>query len=116
MAQPYSVAAAQRLKATSSAISTPSTSCSTWAVRTRPTHGTVKFLVELDGENIVNIDIQVGYLHRGSRRSASGNLVPGDPVHRPLNYNSAVLANVAFCMAWRSCRDRDAGALQWLCA
>ena len=29
------------------------------------THGTVKFLLELDGETIVNMDIQVGYLHRG---------------------------------------------------
>ena len=26
------------------------------------THGTVKFLIELDGENIVDLDIQVGYL------------------------------------------------------
>ena len=29
------------------------------------THGTVKFLVELDGENIADIDVQVGYLQRG---------------------------------------------------
>ena len=28
-------------------------------------HGTVKFLIELDGENIVDLDVQVGYLHRG---------------------------------------------------
>jgi NADH:ubiquinone oxidoreductase subunit D len=29
------------------------------------THGTVKFLIELDGETVVNLDVQVGYLHRG---------------------------------------------------
>ena len=29
------------------------------------THGTVKFLIELDGETIVGLDVQVGYLHRG---------------------------------------------------
>ena len=29
------------------------------------THGTVKFMIELDGETIVGLDVQVGYLHRG---------------------------------------------------
>ena len=36
------------------------------------THGTVKFLVELDGENIAGIDVQVGYLHRGSEKLSEG--------------------------------------------
>ena len=29
------------------------------------THGTVKFLLTLDGETIVNCVVDVGYLHRG---------------------------------------------------
>src|SRR5262249_9322016 len=64
------------------------------------THGTVKFLVELDGENIVNIDIQVGYLHRGFEKECeSGTWYQAIPYTDRLNYNSAVLANLGVCMA-----------------
>ena len=34
------------------------------------THGTVKMLLELDGETIISIDVQVGYLHRGPSSSS----------------------------------------------
>ena len=64
------------------------------------THGTVKFLVELDGENIAAIDIQVGYLHRGFEKECeAGTWYQAIPYTDRLNYNSAVLANVGFCMA-----------------
>ena len=64
------------------------------------THGTVKFLIELDGENIAAIDIQVGYLHRGFEKECeSGTWYQAIPYTDRLNYNSAVLANVGFCMA-----------------
>lgn len=29
------------------------------------THGTVKFLVTLDGETIIDLKVDIGYLHRG---------------------------------------------------
>ena len=29
------------------------------------THGTVKFLLTLDGETVVDMTVEVGYLHRG---------------------------------------------------
>jgi NADH-quinone oxidoreductase subunit D len=64
------------------------------------THGTVKFVVELDGENIAAIDIQVGYLHRGFEKECeAGTWYQAIPYTDRLNYNSAVLANVGFCMA-----------------
>jgi len=64
------------------------------------THGTVKFLVELDGENIADIDVQVGYLHRGFEKECeSGSWYQAIPYTDRLNYNSAVLANVGFCLA-----------------
>ena len=64
------------------------------------THGTVKFLIELDGENIVDLDIQVGYLHRGFEKECeSGTWYQAIPYTDRLNYNSAVLANVGYCMA-----------------
>ena len=64
------------------------------------THGTVKFLVELDGENIVNLDVQVGYLHRGFEKECeSGSWYQCIPYTDRLNYNSAILANLGFVMA-----------------
>jgi len=63
------------------------------------THGTVKFLIELDGETIVDLDVQVGYLHRGFEKECeSGTWYQAIPYTDRLNYNSAVLANLAFCM------------------
>lgn len=64
------------------------------------THGTVKFLVELDGENIADIDVQVGYLHRGFEKECeAGTWYQAIPYTDRLNYNSAVLANVGFVLA-----------------
>jgi NADH-quinone oxidoreductase subunit D len=63
------------------------------------THGTVKFLIELDGERIVKLDVQVGYLHRGFEKECeSGTWYQAIPYTDRLNYNSAVLANLGFCM------------------
>ncbi|MDH3521076.1 MAG: NADH-quinone oxidoreductase subunit D [Myxococcales bacterium] len=64
------------------------------------THGTVKFLIELDGESIVNLDIQVGYLHRGFEKECeSGSWYQAIPYTDRLNYSSAIIANVGYCMA-----------------
>ncbi len=63
------------------------------------THGTVKFLIELDGESIVDLDIQVGYLHRGFEKECeSGSWYQCIPYTDRLNYNSAILANLGFCL------------------
>jgi NADH-quinone oxidoreductase subunit D len=64
------------------------------------THGTVKFLIELDGESIVDLDIQVGYLHRGFEKECeAGTWYQAIPYTDRLNYNSAILANVGYCLA-----------------
>ena len=63
-------------------------------------HGTVKFVIELDGETIVDIDIQVGYLHRAFEKECeSGTWYQAIPYTDRLNYNSAILANLGYCMA-----------------
>jgi NADH-quinone oxidoreductase subunit D len=63
-------------------------------------HGTVKFVIELDGETIVAIDTQVGYLHRGFEKECeSGTWYQAIPYTDRLNYNSAILANLGYCMA-----------------
>ncbi len=64
------------------------------------THGTVKFLIELDGESVVDLDVQVGYLHRGFEKECeSGTWYQAIPYTDRLNYNSAILANIGYCMA-----------------
>jgi NADH-quinone oxidoreductase subunit D len=64
------------------------------------THGTVKIILEIDGEEIVEMDVQVGYLHRGFEKECeSGTWYQAIPYTDRLNYNSAILANLAFCMS-----------------
>jgi len=64
------------------------------------THGTVKIMLEIDGEQIVEMDVQIGYLHRGFEKECeSGTWYQAIPYTDRLNYNSAILANLAYCMA-----------------
>ncbi len=64
------------------------------------THGTVKFLIELDGEEIVDLDAQIGYLHRGFEKECeSRSWYHVIPYTDRLNYSSAILCNLAFCLA-----------------
>jgi NADH-quinone oxidoreductase subunit D len=63
------------------------------------THGTVKMLLELDGETIVKMDVQVGYLHRGFEKECeSGTWYQAIPYTDRLNYCSSILANLGYCM------------------
>lgn len=63
-------------------------------------HGTVKFVIELDGESIIDLDVQVGYLHRGFEKECeSGTWYQAIPYTDRLNYNSAILANTGYCLA-----------------
>jgi len=64
------------------------------------THGTVKIDLEIDGEEIVEMDVHIGYLHRGFEKECeSGTWYQAIPYTDRLNYNSAILANLAFCMS-----------------
>ncbi|MGH0031683.1 MAG: NADH-quinone oxidoreductase subunit D [Myxococcota bacterium] len=80
------------------------------------THGTVKFIIELDGENIVNLDVQVGYLHRGFEKECeSGTWYQCIPYTDRLNYNSAILANIGFCMTVEKLLDLETPErCQWI--
>jgi len=64
------------------------------------THGTVKFLAELDGETIIDLEVEVGYLHRGFEKECeSGTWYQAIPYTDRLNYNSAILCNLGYCLA-----------------
>ncbi len=63
-------------------------------------HGTVKFNLKLDGETIVEIDVEIGYLHRGFEKMCEqGTWNHCIPYADRLNYASPLLNNVGFCLA-----------------
>ena len=64
------------------------------------THGTVRLVVELDGERIERCDVDVGYLHRGFEKQCENcdyNQVI--PYTDRLNYVSPIINNVGYCIA-----------------
>src|ERR1700689_3346945 len=64
------------------------------------THGTVKITLDLEGEQVVWSDVEVGYLHRGFEKECeTGYYYQNIPYTDRLNYSSPILNNVAYCMA-----------------
>jgi NADH-quinone oxidoreductase subunit D len=63
-------------------------------------HGTVRMILDLDGEIVQNVDIQPGYLHRGFEKSCErGTWTQVYPYVDRLNYVSPMLNNVGFSLA-----------------
>src|SRR5262249_30306042 len=63
-------------------------------------HGTVKFNLRLDGETIVDVDVEIGYLHRGFEKMCEqGTWNQVFPYADRLNYASPLLNNVGFALA-----------------
>jgi NADH-quinone oxidoreductase subunit D len=63
-------------------------------------HGTIRMVLDLDGEVIKNLDIQPGYLHRGFEKSCErGTWTQVYPYADRLNYVSPMLNNVGFSLA-----------------
>ncbi len=63
-------------------------------------HGTIRMVLDLDGETVQNLDIQPGYLHRGFEKSCErGTWQQVFPYADRLNYVSPMLNNNGFAMA-----------------
>lgn len=63
-------------------------------------HGTVRCVVELTGEMIEHVDVQVGYLHRGFEKMCErGTWTQVFPYVDRCNYISPMLNNVGFALA-----------------
>ena len=63
------------------------------------THGTVRIVVELSGEKIIDADVEIGYLHRGFEKmceTVDYNQVM--PYTDRLNYVSPLINNVGWCL------------------
>jgi NADH-quinone oxidoreductase subunit D len=64
------------------------------------THGTVRLVIEIDGERIERCDVDVGYLHRGFEKQCENcdyNQVI--PYTDRLNYVSPIINNVGWVLA-----------------
>lgn len=62
-------------------------------------HGTIRIMLELDGERVLNSEVEVGYLHRGFEKICENrtyfNLLPYTD---RLNYVSPLINNLAYVM------------------
>lgn len=72
------------------------------------THGTIKFWLKLDGEKILNCDVEIGYLHRGFEKMCEqrtwNHVVPYTD---RLNYISPLINNVGFALAAEKLLDLE---------
>jgi NADH-quinone oxidoreductase subunit D len=72
------------------------------------THGTVKFLVTLEGETILDLKVDIGYLHRGFEKMCeNGTWEQVMPYTDRLNYVSPLINNVGYALAVEKLLDID---------
>ncbi len=63
-------------------------------------HGTIRMVLELDGESVEKVDVQLGYLHRGFEKMCErGTWAQVFPYTDRLNYVSPILNNVGYALA-----------------
>ena len=63
-------------------------------------HGIVRIIVELDGEIVLNSDVEIGYLHRCFEKHAElSGYLQVIPYTDRLNYVSPLINNVGYCLA-----------------
>jgi NADH-quinone oxidoreductase subunit D len=64
------------------------------------THGTVKFVATLEGEKIIDLKVEVGYLHRGFEKMCENSTWEQVmPYTDRLNYVSPLINNVGYALA-----------------
>jgi NADH-quinone oxidoreductase subunit D len=63
-------------------------------------HGVIRIFTELDGEQVVKADVEIGYLHRGfEKHCESGPYNNAMPYTDRLNYVSPLINNFGYCSA-----------------
>ena len=64
------------------------------------THGTIKFNLKLEGEKVLDCDVEVGYLHRGfAKMCEQATWTQVIPYTDRLNYASPIINNVGYALA-----------------
>src|SRR3989338_6677672 len=65
-----------------------------------PMHGTVRMLLELEGETVVSSDVEIGYLHRGFEKICENRTYHQAIIYTDrLNYVSPLINNFGYAMA-----------------
>jgi NADH-quinone oxidoreductase subunit D len=63
-------------------------------------HGIIRVIAKLDGEQVVDADVEIGYLHRGFEKMSETVDYNGVmPYTDRLNYVSPLINNMGYCMA-----------------
>lgn len=63
-------------------------------------HGIVRIITELEGEKVVNAEVEIGYLHRAFEKSSEqSGYLQVIPYTDRLNYVSPLINNVGYCLA-----------------
>ncbi|MDP3919220.1 MAG: NADH-quinone oxidoreductase subunit D [Candidatus Omnitrophota bacterium] len=63
-------------------------------------HGIVRIIAELDGEEVVDTDVEIGYLHRAFEKHAEQDgYLQVIPYTDRLNYVSPLINNTGYCLA-----------------
>ncbi len=71
-------------------------------------HGTVRMVLDVEGEKITNADVQIGYLHRCfEKESEYATWTQIFPYTDRLNYVSPMLNNVGYAIAVERLLDID---------
>ncbi len=72
------------------------------------THGTIRMVLELDGESVIRSDVEVGYLHRGFEKSVESHTWNQAVLYTDrLNYVSPLINNVGYVLAVEKLFDMD---------
>ncbi len=63
-------------------------------------HGIIRLILELDGERVLNSEVEIGYLHRAfEKMSEQSGYLQVIPYTDRLNYSSPLINNVGYVMA-----------------
>ncbi|MBM3811247.1 MAG: NADH-quinone oxidoreductase subunit D [Acidimicrobiia bacterium] len=63
-------------------------------------HGIIRIVTKLDGERVTDVDVEIGYLHRGFEKMSETVDYNGViPYTDRLNYVSPLINNMGYCMA-----------------
>ncbi len=63
-------------------------------------HGVIRLLTELEGETVVKVEAEIGYLHRAFEKSCeNSSWTQSIPYTDRLNYVSPLINNFGYCAA-----------------
>ena len=64
------------------------------------THGVLRVVLELDGENVVKADVDIGYLHTGIEKTAEAlTYSQAITITDRMDYLAPLSNNLAYCLA-----------------